>query len=163
MKNFSLEINLHRNKLQMTQIGYVEWQGSHHHQWAGNELCVLGGSISIVCSLEWSGERERQVEGGWIQGGGTLVGWSGQTLQRPESLVMDAMRGWQRAEAKTSPVLSLSNRDNYGTHDKEENPVGRVGLTDGLELCFRRAAREVTADIWGDTFSWWQRNRRLEF
>lgn len=93
------------------------------------------------------GEGEADDGGGWIQGGGTLVGWSGETLQRPESLVMDALRGWQRAEAKTSPVLILSNKDHYGTHDKEKNPVGRAGLTDGLELCFRQAAREVTADI----------------
>lgn len=93
------------------------------------------------------GEGEAGDGGGWIQGGGTLVGWSGETLQRPESLVMDAIRGWQRAEAKTTPVLSLSSRDNYGTHDKEENPVGRVGLADGLELCFRQATREVMADI----------------
>ena len=36
----------------MTQFGYTEWQGGHHHQGAGNELCGLGGSISSVCSLE---------------------------------------------------------------------------------------------------------------
>ena len=39
------------------------------------------------------GEGEAGDGGGWIQGGGTLVGWSGETLQRPESLVLDAIRG----------------------------------------------------------------------
>lgn len=96
--------------------------------------------------VKW-GEGEAGDRGGWIQGGGTLVGWSGETLQRPESLVLDAIRRWQRAEAKTTTVLSLSSRDNYDTHDKEETPVGRVGLADGLELCFRQAAHEMTANI----------------